>query len=112
MQRNRTGNWCGYVRLAEGVAALEGEAEWSLEVHGGITWNKGGEVGWDTCHNGDFVPAANVAAATDPMVAWMAAMLDAADGGQARREAIVWTFDAVVEETNKLAAQVCNAMRD
>ena len=47
--RNFSGNWCGYV-----TAGADDEFSEVLQVHGGVTYNDGKKIGFDTCHMADL----------------------------------------------------------
>jgi hypothetical protein len=53
LRRNSNRVWCGYVELPEDhpvVQMTESEVEDKFYVHGGITFNKGNCIGFDTAH--------------------------------------------------------------
>ena len=51
--RTQSGALCGYVKLPVGFKDFNEE---SFSVHGGITYNEDGWVGFDCAHSQDFIP--------------------------------------------------------
>lgn len=84
VKNSALGTYCGYVTLREplqtsDILPLVDAVKQS--VHGGITYCDGDEIGFDCAHVGDYSP----------------------NGQKGLR---VWTFEAVKNETAKLAAAV------
>jgi hypothetical protein len=50
------GHLCGYVKMPKGYELSEDALD-SLEVHGGVTYDKNNWIGFDCAHSGDLAPA-------------------------------------------------------
>lgn len=51
---------CGYIKLPDGHPWLELGYEVDCDIHGGITYNQDGEVGFDCGHHGDHIQVQNI----------------------------------------------------
>lgn len=94
---------CGYVLLPEGHPWLTAEDDWDIDstVHGGITYRKGGWVGFDTAHGWDIWPDLQ----TGPIPEWklMRGEMD---------NFIYWTAPMFMIELEKLAKEAADAVRE
>ena len=84
VKNSQMGTYCGYVKLRETLQTsniLNLVDAVKQSVHGGITYCDGDELGFDCAHLGDYAP-------------------------RGKTGLRVWTFDAVKNETAKLAAAV------
>ena len=83
----------GYVELPDGHKWINANYEsCNADVHGGITFVEGNWIGFDTVHAGDFwtTKKGDFLCYPDTPSEWH----------------ILWTEEAVIEETKKLARQV------
>lgn len=81
------GPWDGAVNGYVRAPGITPEQTAQIEVHGGVTYERDGWVGFDTLHSGDVWPNAEHPLPATP---WD----------------IHWTEDLVAKETERLAAQV------
>jgi hypothetical protein len=56
IRNQQLGHLCGYVKLPEGCV-ISPDALMSFSVHGGITYDDDGWIGFDCAHSQDFCPA-------------------------------------------------------
>jgi hypothetical protein len=56
IRHSHLGHLCGYVKMPKGYELSEDDL-YSLEVHGGITYDKNNWIGFDCAHSGDLAPA-------------------------------------------------------
>jgi hypothetical protein len=108
LRNDQTGTLCGYVEVPEGhkmygVSYQELEKQYSIPVHGGLTFSgglgrenvvDGWYFGFDTAHAGDFSPGLAIS-----MIKW------ASTAGVARyhKGETYRTWDYVVRDVNMLA---------
>lgn len=94
---------CGYVLLPEGHPWLTVEDDWDIEcsVHGGITYRKGGWVGFDTNHYNDVWPDLKDPEAPENL----ARMFIGSDSPR------IWTAANFMTELELLAKEASNAIQ-
>ena len=107
VRNKHTGTLCGYVGIPRGhklyeVTYQEFEKQYSIPVHGGLTYSGGIEdaddgyhyFGFDTAHGGDFCPGLTIS-----MIKWAGT-----DGvASYHRDETYRTWDYVVRDVNVLA---------